>query len=103
MRLARPSDKTVVARVVDARCGWMETKGLPSWRGGRAGVAAWLEASRPRPAVWMTRALAHQALAAGHRRQARDLAIAALARAAGQSDGATEALLHITHARAWRR
>jgi tetratricopeptide (TPR) repeat protein len=48
----------------------------------------------------MTRALAHQALAAGHRRQARDLATAALARAIGHTDGATEALLHITHARA---
>jgi tetratricopeptide (TPR) repeat protein len=47
----------------------------------------------------MTRALAHQALAARHRRQARDLAEAALARAAGHADKATEALLHVTHAR----
>ena len=51
-------------------------------------------------AAWMTRALAHQALAAGHRRQARDLAAAALARADGHADGATQALLHVTHARA---
>ena len=33
MRLALPSDKTAVARVVGARCDWMEAKGLPSWRG----------------------------------------------------------------------
>jgi len=50
-------------------------------------------------AAWMTRALAHQALAAGHRRQARDLAAAALTRAVGHADGATEALLHVTRAR----
>lgn len=48
----------------------------------------------------MARALAHQALAAGHRRQARDLAAAALTRAAGHVDGATEALLHVTYTRA---
>jgi hypothetical protein len=35
MRLAQPSDKTAVARVVDARCDWMEARGLPSWRGAR--------------------------------------------------------------------
>lgn len=51
-------------------------------------------------AAWMTRALAHQALAAGHRRQARDLAAAALSSADGYADGATHALLHVTHARA---
>jgi hypothetical protein len=32
MRLARPSDKTSVARVVGARCDWMEARRLPSWR-----------------------------------------------------------------------
>jgi tetratricopeptide (TPR) repeat protein len=48
----------------------------------------------------MTRALAHQALAAGHRGQARDLAASALSRADGHADGATQALLHVTHARA---
>jgi len=28
MRLAQPTDKTAVARVVDARCDWMEARGL---------------------------------------------------------------------------
>lgn len=32
MRLARPMDKVSVARVVGARCDWMEARGLPSWR-----------------------------------------------------------------------
>ena len=36
----------------------------------------------------------------GPRRQARDLAAAALSSAAGHADGATHALLHVTHARA---
>ena len=35
MRLARPTDKSAVARVADARCDWMETRSLPSWRGAR--------------------------------------------------------------------
>jgi hypothetical protein len=64
----------------------------------RAGFQLAAEADPHGHAAWMTRALAHQALAAGHRRQARDLA-AALARAAGHTDGATEALLHVTQAR----
>jgi hypothetical protein len=40
MRLARPSDKTSVARVVGARCEWMEARGLPSWRGAADDLAA---------------------------------------------------------------
>jgi hypothetical protein len=32
MRPAQPSDKTAVARVVDARCDWLEARRLPSWR-----------------------------------------------------------------------
>jgi hypothetical protein len=32
IRLARSSDKSAVARVVGARCDWMEARGLPSWR-----------------------------------------------------------------------
>jgi hypothetical protein len=51
MRLARPSDKTVVAQVVDARCGWMETKGLPSWRGARDDLVA--QCDNPEGDVWV--------------------------------------------------
>jgi len=40
MRLAQPSDKTGVARVVDARCDWLEARGLPSWRGARDDLVA---------------------------------------------------------------
>jgi tetratricopeptide (TPR) repeat protein len=66
----------------------------------RTGFQLAAEADPHGHAAWMTRALAHQALAAGRRRQARDLAAAALARADGHADGATQALLHVTHARA---
>ena len=66
----------------------------------RTGFQLAAESDQHGHAAWMTRALAHQALAAGHRRQARDLAAAALARADGHADGATQALLHVTHARA---
>jgi len=65
----------------------------------RAGFQLAAESDPHGHAAWMTRALAHQALAAGHRRQARDLAAAALASADGHADGATQALLHVTHAR----
>jgi len=65
----------------------------------RTGFQLAAEADPYGQAAWMTRALAHQALTAGHRRQARDLAITALARAAGHADGATESLLLVTHAR----
>jgi tetratricopeptide (TPR) repeat protein len=65
----------------------------------RAGFQLAVEADPHGHAAWMTRALAHQALAAGHRRQARDLAETALARAAGHADRATMALLHVTRAR----
>lgn len=64
-----------------------------------AGFQLAAEADPHGHAAWMTRALAHQALAAGQRRLARDLAASALARAAGRADGATEALLHVTYAR----
>jgi hypothetical protein len=53
----------------------------------RAGFQLAAEADPHGHAAWMTRALAHQALAAGHRRQARDLAASALARAVGYADG----------------
>jgi hypothetical protein len=40
MRLARPSDKAVLARVIDARCDWMQARELPSWRGARDDMVA---------------------------------------------------------------
>jgi hypothetical protein len=40
MRPARSSDKAAVARVVDSRCGWMEARELPSWRGARDDLVA---------------------------------------------------------------
>jgi len=52
----------------------------------RAGFQLAVESDPHGHAAWMTRALAHQILAAGHRRQARDLA-AALTRAAGTPTG----------------
>jgi hypothetical protein len=51
MRLARPSDKAAVARVVDARCGWMEAKGLPSWRDATGGLVA--QCDNPEGDVWV--------------------------------------------------
>lgn len=52
-------------------------------------------------AAWMMRALAHQALSLKQPHHCVDLAEAALTRGAGHIDGQTEALLHITHARAY--
>lgn len=59
-----------------------------------------VEADPHAHAAWMMRAVAHQALSLGQPRPSRDLIEAALQRAAGHADGATRALLHITHARA---
>ncbi|WP_019629318.1 hypothetical protein [Actinomadura atramentaria] len=50
--------------------------------------------------AWMMRAVAHQALSLKQPNNSRDLIQAALERANGHADGATQALLHITHARA---
>ncbi|WP_326811836.1 tetratricopeptide repeat protein [Streptomyces scopuliridis] len=52
-------------------------------------------------AAWMMRALAHQALSLKQHHHCVDLAEAALAQGVGHIDGQTEALLHITHARAY--
>lgn len=52
-------------------------------------------------AAWMMRALAHQALSLKQPHHCVDLAEAALAQGTGRIDGQTEALLHITHARAY--
>jgi len=52
-------------------------------------------------AAWMMRAVAHQALSLKQPRNCLDLVEGALSRAAGYVDGATEALLRITHARAY--
>ena len=51
-------------------------------------------------AAWMMRALAHQSLSMGQPAHCADLAEAAISRARGRVDGYTDALLHITHARA---
>ncbi|MET8330083.1 tetratricopeptide repeat protein [Streptomyces sp. NPDC005181] len=52
-------------------------------------------------AAWMMRALAHQALSLKQPHHCVDLVEAALRRGLGRVDGQTEALLHITHARAY--
>jgi len=52
-------------------------------------------------AAWMMRALAHQALSLKQPRHCVELIEGALARGLGHVDGQTEALLHITHARAY--
>jgi hypothetical protein len=51
MRLAQPSDHAAVARFVDARCAWMEARGLPSWRGARDDLAA--QCDNPDGDVWV--------------------------------------------------
>jgi hypothetical protein len=51
-------------------------------------------------AAWMMRALAHQALDLGRPQQCLEMAEGALRRANGWVDGRTEALLHVTRARA---
>ncbi|MEU3166906.1 tetratricopeptide repeat protein [Streptosporangium sp. NPDC006930] len=58
-----------------------------------------VEADPGAHAAWMMRAIAHQALSLKEHKHSRDLIEAALKRAEGRCDGATEALLHITHAR----
>lgn len=52
-------------------------------------------------AAWMMRALAHQALSLKQPHHCVDLVEGALQRGLGHVDGQTEALLHITHARAY--
>ncbi|WP_046494487.1 hypothetical protein [Streptomyces odonnellii] len=52
-------------------------------------------------AAWMMRALAHQALSLKQPHHCVDLVEGALTRGLGHIDGRTEALLHITHARAY--
>ncbi|MEU6001632.1 tetratricopeptide repeat protein [Streptomyces sp. NPDC047197] len=52
-------------------------------------------------AAWMMRALAHQALSLKQPHHCVDLIESALSRGLGRVDGQTEALLHITHARAY--
>jgi len=52
-------------------------------------------------AAWMMRALAHQALHLKQPAHCVDLMAGALERAVGHVDGQTEALLHVSHARAY--
>lgn len=51
MRQARSSDKTAVARVVGARCDWMEARALPSWRGAAEDLIA--QCDNPESDVWV--------------------------------------------------
>ncbi|MEV7006708.1 tetratricopeptide repeat protein [Streptosporangium sp. NPDC051022] len=60
-----------------------------------------VEADPHAHAAWMMRAVAHQALSLQQPRHSLDLVQGALERAKGYVDSATEALLHITHARAY--
>jgi tetratricopeptide (TPR) repeat protein len=60
-----------------------------------------VEADPHAHAAWMMRAIAHQALSLKQRHHSLDLIQKALDRADGYTDAATEALLHITHARAY--
>lgn len=60
-----------------------------------------VEADPHAHAAWMMRAVAHQALSLKQPRHTLDLIQGALQRADGYADGATQALLHITHARAY--
>ncbi len=59
-----------------------------------------VEADPHAHAAWMMRAVAHQALSLRQPRRSLNLIQGALERAEGYADGATEALLHVTHARA---
>jgi transcriptional regulator with XRE-family HTH domain len=59
------------------------------------------EADQRGHASWMMRALAHQALSLKQPHHCVDLVEGALTRGLGHVDGQTEALLHITHARAY--
>ena len=51
MRLAQPWDRAAVARFVDARCDWLEARGLPSWRSERDDVVA--QCDNPEGDVWV--------------------------------------------------
>jgi hypothetical protein len=51
MRLAQPMDKVSVARVIGARCDWMEARGLPSWRGAVDDIVA--QCDNPEGDVWV--------------------------------------------------
>ncbi|WP_419997051.1 helix-turn-helix domain-containing protein [Streptomyces boninensis] len=67
----------------------------------QAGYRLACEADPHAHAAWMMRALAHQALSLKQPHHCIDLAEAALAAGLGHIDGQTEALLHVTHARAY--
>jgi hypothetical protein len=51
MRLAQPSDKTAVARLIGARCDWMEARGLASWRDAADDLIA--QCHNPEEDVWV--------------------------------------------------
>lgn len=45
------SDKAAVAKVVDARCDWLEARALPSWRGAKDDLMA--QCDNPEGDVWV--------------------------------------------------
>jgi hypothetical protein len=51
MRPAQSSDKTAVARLIGARCDWMESRGLPSWRDAADDLVA--QCDNPEGDVWV--------------------------------------------------
>jgi hypothetical protein len=51
MRLAQSSDRPAVGRVVDARCAWLEARGLPSWRGAKDDLVG--SCDNPANDVWV--------------------------------------------------
>jgi hypothetical protein len=51
MRVATSADRPQVARVVEARCDWMEQRGLPSWRGALDDLVA--QCDNPDGDVWV--------------------------------------------------
>ena len=51
MRLARPTDKAAVARLLGARCDWLEARGLPSWRAATDDFVA--ECDNPADSAWI--------------------------------------------------
>ncbi|WP_352231480.1 GNAT family N-acetyltransferase [Actinomadura sp. NBRC 104425] len=51
MRLATSADRSQVARLVAARCDWMERRGLPSWRDSLDDLVA--QCDNPDGDVWV--------------------------------------------------
>ncbi|WP_245642601.1 GNAT family N-acetyltransferase [Nonomuraea candida] len=57
MRPATPADRPAVTRMIQARCQWMEERGLPSWRAGVDELAGQCE--NPDGDVWILEGTEH--------------------------------------------